>query len=40
VNENARVKWKKGRMMFERRGSKLRKRRRIIGAKNKRSGEK
>jgi hypothetical protein len=40
VNDNARVNWEKGRIMFGRRGSKRRKRRRIIRDKNKGSGEK
>ena len=40
ANDNARMKWEKGRIMFGRRGSKHRKRRRIIKDKNKRSGEK
>ena len=34
MNDNARVKWEKGRIMFGRRGSKRRKRRRIIRDKN------
>lgn len=40
MNENAGVEWEKGRIMFGRRGSKRKKRRRIIRDKNKRSGEK
>jgi hypothetical protein len=40
VNENAGVEWEKGRIMFGRKGSERKKRRRIIRDKNKRSGEK
>lgn len=40
MNDNARVKWEKGRIMFGRRGSKRRERKRIITYKNKRRGEK
>jgi hypothetical protein len=35
VNDNASVKWERGRIMFGRRGNKRRKRRRIIRDENK-----
>jgi hypothetical protein len=37
VNDNVGIKWEKRRIMFGRRGSKRKKRRRIIRDKNKRS---